>query len=349
MLEILAGALALGLLWAVVTTGIFVSYRVLDVADLSVEGSIVTGAATAAVLLTREFNPYLALLAASLAGAAAGLVTGLLHTKLRIPALLSGILCMIALYSVNIRIMGNTSNLSLLRTDTLLTPLLDAGFSKNNAAIIVGLVAVTGVVALLCWFLQTEFGSALRATGNNPHMSTAQGINIDTARVVGLALSNALVGLAGGLLVQYQGFADVQMGVGAIVIGLASLIIGEVIFGRHSLLRSLIAVALGAVVYRIIIALVLEAGMAATDLKLFTALTVALALWLPTAKGQLAALSKRWRGRRLANSASSAAASGVAPLVPSAPPAPSAPKRPSSAAESPAGTPANKGGSDAGA
>jgi putative ABC transport system permease protein len=285
-------------MWAIVTMGIYLSYRVLDVADLSVEGSIVTGAAVAAVLLVDGANPYLALAAATLAGAVAGLVTGILHTKLKIPALLAGILTMIALYSVNIRIMGGTSNVSLLRTDTLLTPLLDAGMSKNNAAILAGGVAVIAVIAVICWFLQTEFGCALRATGNNPFMSKAQGINIDTARIAGLALSNALVGLAGGLLVQYQGFADVQMGVGAIVIGLASLIIGEVIFGRSSLLRSMIAVALGAIVYRVIIAMVLEAGMAATDLKLFTAVTVAVALYLPTGRKQLAQLRRRIVAKR---------------------------------------------------
>jgi putative ABC transport system permease protein len=298
MTEIFTGAIGLGLMWAVVTMGIFISYRVLDVADLSVEGSIVTGAAVAAVCLSAEVNPYLALAAATLSGAGAGLLTGLLHTKLKIPALLSGILTMIALYSINIRIMGGTSNLSLLRTNTMFTPLLDLGLTKNISAIIIGTAAVALSIAVLVWFLQTEFGCALRATGNNPAMSKAQGINIDTSRIAGLALSNALIGLAGGLLVQYQGFADVQMGVGAIVIGLASLIIGEVIFGRRSLLLSLIAVALGAIVYRVIIALVLEAGMAATDLKLFTAATVAVALWLPTAKSQLANLRLRWKGGR---------------------------------------------------
>jgi len=304
MIDIAAGAVGLGLIWAVVTLGIFISYRVLDTPDLSVEGSIVTGAAVATMLLTSDGNPliastanqFIALAAAALAGALAGLLTGFLQTKLRIPALLSGILTMIALYSINIRIMGGRPNVPLLRTRTILTPLTDGGISKDLAIIIVALITVSLTIALLRWFLRTEFGCALRATGNNPHMSVAQGINTDTARMVGLAVSNALVGLAGGLLAQYQGFVDVQMGVGAIVIGLASLIIGEVIFGRTTLLRNMIAVSLGAIVYRIIIALVLEAGMAATDLKLFTAITVALALWLPAARTQIDTLSRRFRG-----------------------------------------------------
>lgn len=288
MLSILSGATALGLLWAIVTLGVYIAYRVLDIADLSVEGTIVTGASVASVVLANGGSPLMATGLALLAGAGAGCITGLLHTKLRIPALLSGILCMISLYSINIRLMGGVSNISLLRKRTLLTPLMDMGLDKNMAAILCGFVFVAVVVAALRWFLRTETGCAVRATGCNPSMARAQGINIDRAKMLGLILSNALVGLAGGLIAQYQGFSDIQMGTGAIVIGLASLIIGEVLFGRGGMLRTLVAMVMGAVVYRAIIALVIEAGMPATDLKLFTAITVAAALYLPTLKGAAA-------------------------------------------------------------
>jgi len=298
MINIFAGAVGLGLIWAIVTLGIFISYRVLNMPDLSVEGSIVTGAAVAAMLIVAGVHPVLALGGSALAGAGAGLITGFLHTKLKIPALLSGILTMTALYSVNLRIMDGRPNVALLQTDTILTPFTDAGLTRDPAIILIGIITIMIVISIQRWFLTTEFGCALRATGNNPHMSTAQGINTDTMKLVGLACANSLVGLAGGLLAQYQGFVDIQMGVGAIVIGLASLIIGEVIFGRTSLLRNMIAVVLGAVVYRCIIALVLEAGMAATDLRMFTAITVAIALWLPTARAQIDAISKRVRSSR---------------------------------------------------
>ncbi|MCL2526189.1 MAG: ABC transporter permease [Coriobacteriia bacterium] len=298
MANILAGAIGLGLIWGIVTLGIFISFRVLNMPDLSVEGSIVTGAAVAAMLIIGGAHPLLAVGGATLAGALAGTITGFLHTRLKIPALLSGILTMTALYSINIRIMDGRPNVPLLRQDTLLTPLIDLGLTRDHAIIIIAVIAVILVIAFQRWFLTTEFGSALRATGNNPHMSAAQGINTNTMKLVGLAFANALVGLAGGLLVQYQGFVDVQMGIGAIVIGLASLIIGEVIFGRKTLLRGMIAVVLGAIVYRIIIALVLEAGMAATDLRLFTAITVAIALWLPHARDQIDAISRRVKHRK---------------------------------------------------
>jgi len=297
MVNILAGAIGLGLIWGIVTLGIFISFRVLGMPDLSVEGSIVTGAAVATMLIIAGVHPLLSVFGATLAGAAAGTITGFLHTRLKIPALLAGILTMTALYSINLRIMGGRPNVPLLRTDTLLTPFMDMGLSRDHSIIIITVFFCLVIIAALRWFLTTEFGSALRATGNNPEMSTAQGINTNTMKLVGLMCANALVGLAGGLLAQYQGFVDVQMGIGAIVIALASLIIGEVIFGRTTLLRSMIAVILGAIVYRIIIALVLEAGMAATDLRLFTAITVALALWLPTAREQIDAISRRIRHR----------------------------------------------------
>ncbi len=281
MQQILLGAVSLGLLWSIMTLGVYISYRILDVADLTVEGSITLGAAVCANMITSGNDPVLSLLIAFLGGTAAGLVTGLLHTKLRIPALLSGILTMIALYSVNLRVMG-VSNVSLLRMTTAYSKISDwLGVNKTLSVIIIGGAAAVGLVFILYWFFGTQIGSAIRATGNNPHMVRAQGINTDTAIIIGLMLSNGLVALAGGLIAQSQNYADVQMGTGAIVIGLASLIIGEVLFGKRGFRSRLISMIFGAITYRIIIALVLRMGMPADDLKLFTAITVALALSLP--------------------------------------------------------------------
>ena len=281
MQQILLGAVSLGLLWSIMTLGVYISYRILDVADLTVEGSITLGAAVCANMITSGNDPVLSLLIAFLGGTAAGLVTGLLHTKLRIPALLSGILTMIALYSVNLRVMG-VSNVSLLRMTTAYSKISDwLGVNKTLSVIIIGGAAAVGLVFILYWFFGTQIGSAIRATGNNPHMVRAQGINTDTAIIIGLMLSNGLVALSGGLIAQSQNYADVQMGTGAIVIGLASLIIGEVLFGKRGFKSRLISMIFGAITYRIIIALVLRMGMPADDLKLFTAITVALALSLP--------------------------------------------------------------------
>lgn len=286
MLQIILGAVSLGLLWAVMTIGVYITYRILDIADLTVEGSIAMGAAIAAQAIINGIDPYAATGLALLGGMAAGLVTGLLHTQLKIPALLSGILTMIALYSVNLRILKK-ANISLLRMDTVYTLFEDFGLSRTNAIIVLGLLCVSGVVAILYWFFGTEIGCAIRATGSNPHMVRAQGINTDTMKILGLVISNGLVAVSGGLIAQSQSFADVQMGTGSIVIGLASVIIGEVLFGRKSFYSRLVSLVLGAVTYRIIIALVLKMGMPANDLKLFTAITVAIALALPVFKSYL--------------------------------------------------------------
>ncbi|NLT57979.1 MAG: ABC transporter permease [Clostridiales bacterium] len=288
MLNILLGAVALGLLWSMATLGVYMTYRVLDVADLTVEGSIVLGASVAAVIIQQGGNPLKATLAAMAAGMAAGLATGLLHTLLKIPSLLAGILSMIALYSINIRVMLGTSNIPLLRLRTVFSYLQGAGLSKNQSAMLTGGAFAGLAIAAVYWFLGTELGCALRATGNSPQMARAQGIDTDAGKLLGYVLANGLVGLSGGLIAQYLGFSDVQMGSGSIVIALASLIIGEVVFARSGgRLRALCAMVLGSVAYRLIIALVFEAGMPATDLKLFTALTVAAALYLPTAKQQV--------------------------------------------------------------
>ena len=291
MTQILLGAVSLGLLWSIMTIGVYITYRILDIADLSVEGTLPLGAAVACAMITRGGDPYLASLCALLAGCAAGLCTGILHTKLKIPALLSGILTMIALYSINLRIMG-APNVSILRMNTVFRPLVKAGLTGSVAIIIVGGLCALALISILYWFFGTELGSAVRATGNNPRMMRAQGINTDSMKILGLVLSNGLVALSGAFIAQSQNFADVQMGAGSIVIGLASLIIGEVLFGGRGFYRRLVAVILGAVVYRLIIALVLELGMNPNDLKLFTAITVALALWLPQGKQLLRTVRK---------------------------------------------------------
>lgn len=291
MTQVLLGALSLGLLWAIMTIGVYITYRILDIADLTVEGSLPLGAAIACMLISQKVDPYLASLAAFMGGCLAGLCTGVLHTKLKIPALLSGILTMIALYSINLRIMG-APNLSILRQKTVFKPLIDLGLDKNLSMIIVGLVFAFALITFLYWFFGTELGSAIRATGNNQKMVRAQGVNTDTMKILGLVISNGLVGLSGAFIAQSQNFADVQMGTGSIVIGLASLIIGEVLFGGRSFYRRLTALILGAVAYRIIIALVLKMGMQSNDLKLFTAITVAICLWLPQGRELIRKIKK---------------------------------------------------------
>ncbi len=286
MFVILTGAVSLGLLWAVMTIGVYITYRILNIADLTVEGSITTGGSIAAVCITNGINPYLSVVFALFGGMAAGLITALLHTKLKIPALLSGILTMIALYSVNLKIMGK-ANIPLLRVNTVYTVIESLGLDRQVTIALFGLFVVLCFIAILYWFFGTEIGCAIRATGNNPQMVRAQGVNTNTTIILGLVISNGLVAVSGALIAQSQSFADIQMGIGSIVIGLASVIIGEVLFGKKNFFSRLIGLALGAITYRIIIALVLFLGMSPNDLKLFTALTVAAALSLPVFKTYL--------------------------------------------------------------
>ena len=271
--------------------GVFITFRILDVADLTVEGSFPMGAAISAVLITMGVNPWLTVVIAGIGGMIAGAVTGWIHTKLKIPALLAGILTMIALYSVNLHIMGK-ANISLLRMDTVYSAIHSMGISNAVALTIIGVVVTVVVGLFLFWFFGTELGTSIRATGVNPQMIRAQGVNTDTMIVLGLLLSNGFVAVSGALIAQSQGFADIGMGVGTIVIGLASVIIGEVLFASSSVVRklfgnssfvlSLVAVVFGSIIYRIVIATVLYLGMPPNDLKLFTAILVALALSLPT-------------------------------------------------------------------
>ena len=211
MVDVLLGALALGLLWSIMTLGVYISYRVLDMADLTAEGSLTLGAAVAGSMIAAGANPLLATLCAAGAGLLAGLSTGLLHTKLKIPALLSGILTMIALWSVNLRVMGNRANVSILRLNTVYTFLQNWGLDKTTSMIVVGTVCALAVISVLYWFFGTELGSAIRATGNNEHMVRAQGINTDNMKILGLVISNGLIALSGALIAQSQSFADIQM------------------------------------------------------------------------------------------------------------------------------------------
>ena len=295
MTNLSISTIAQGLLWALLALGVFITFRILDVADLTVEGSFPMGAAISAVLITMGVNPWITVLVAGVGGMIAGAVTGWIHTKLKIPALLAGILTMIALYSVNLHIMGK-ANISLLRMDTVYSAIHSMGISNAVALTIIGVVVTIVVGLFLFWFFGTELGTSVRATGVNPQMIRAQGVNTDSMIVLGLLLSNGFVAVSGALIAQSQGFADIGMGVGTIVIGLASVIIGEVLFASSSVVRklfgnssfvlSLVAVVFGSIVYRIVIATVLYLGMPPNDLKLFTAILVALALSLPTWQGK---------------------------------------------------------------
>ena len=275
----LLGSLELGMIYAVLALGVFLSFRTLNMPDLTVDGSIVTGMAVSAIICAGGGNAFAALAGAFAGGALAGLATGLLHTKLKIQAILAGILVMMASYSVNLRIMGKTPNIPLTKSETIYK-IADRLLDPTYGGIIMNLLLLAVIIALLYLFLQTRLGFVFRATGDNEDMVKACGVSCDSMKLMGLAISNGLVGLAGGMLAQNQAFADINSGVGMMVIGLASVILGEVIFGTKTLLRRLIAAALGAVVYRIIMAQALYLGMESTDMKLVSAAIVAIALSL---------------------------------------------------------------------
>lgn len=275
----LLGSLELGMIYAVLALGVFLSFRTLNMPDLTVDGSIVTGMAVSAIICAGGGNAFAALAGAFAGGALAGLATGLLHTKLKIQAILAGILVMMASYSVNLRIMGKTPNIPLTKSETIYK-IADRLLESAYAGIVMNFLLLAVIIAVLYLFLQTRLGFVFRATGDNEDMVKACGVSCDSMKLMGLAISNGLVGLAGGMLAQNQAFADINSGVGMMVIGLASVILGEVIFGTKTLLRRLIAAALGAVVYRIIMAQALYLGMESTDMKLVSAAIVAIALSL---------------------------------------------------------------------
>ena len=278
-LSSLPAAAAQGIIWGIMAIGVYITYKILDVADLTVDGSICTGGAVCAVMITNGMPMWLAILSAIIAGMLTGLLTGLFHTFMGIPAILAGILTQLILWSVNLKIMGK-SNVALLATkyDLLITRL-----DLFKALIILELIAIA-VIIVLYWFFGTEFGSSIRATGANLNMSRAQGINVSFTKIFGLVISNGLVALAGALLAQYQGSSDINMGKGAIVIGLAAVIIGEALFGwmsKNNFALKLITVVFGAIVYYIVYTTVIYLGLDADLLKLLSAVLVAVFLAVP--------------------------------------------------------------------
>lgn len=282
----LQGAVAQGVLWGILVLGIYITYRLLSISDLTVDGSFALGGCVCAVMIINyEMDPALALMLATIAGALAGAVTGVLHTIFEIPAILAGILTQIALWSINLRVMGGKSNLPLLKAETMISRFVTVtGFTQSQCSLIVGIGVAILAICILYWFFGTEIGSALRATGNNEDMIRALGVNTKIAKMMALMLSNALVGLSGGLVCQSQKYADVSMGTGAIVIGLAAIVIGEVLMGRlRSFGSKLASAVVGCVVYFLIRAIVLQLGMSANDMKLLSAMIVALALCVPVA------------------------------------------------------------------
>ena len=283
------GAVSQGVLWGIMVLGVFITYKILDIADLTVDGSFALGGCVCAVLVVNKgVDPWVALFIATLAGAAAGMVTGILHTALEIPAILAGILTQIGLWSVNLRILGK-SNLPLLKVDNVFLDFVKlTGLKQSQVSMIMGILIAIIIIVILYWFFGTEIGCALRATGDNNDMIRALGVNTDVAKVIALMVSNALVGFSGALVCQSQKYADIGMGTGAIVIGLAAIVIGNVFMSRlRSFYSKLASAVVGCVIYFVIRAIVLRMGMDANDMKLLSAVIVALALGIPVISSKM--------------------------------------------------------------
>ena len=286
-MDLILSSVSQGLLWSIMAIGVYLTYRILDIADLTAEGSYPLGAAICAVGIVNGTNPLLATFLAFLGGMGAGLASGLLHTKLKIPALLTGIVTLTGLYSVNLKVLGK-ANVALLRQETLVTQLQGFGLSKTNAVMLIGAIFVVVVILFLTLLLKTQVGLALRSTGDNIPMSEANGIHVDNMKILGYMISNGLIALCGALLTQNNGYADLNSGTGTIVIGLASIIISEVILRNLSIGKRLAAVVLGSVVYRLIILAILEIpGMDADLVKLFSAILLAVVLFVPELQKKL--------------------------------------------------------------
>ena len=288
-IQSLPSPIAQGFIWGIMAIGVYITYKILDLADLTVDGSFATGGAVLVVLTTKGVNIYLALLIAFVAGCLSGLVTGVFHTKFGIPAILAGILTQLALYSINLRIMSGKANTPISKRNFNL--IVTSSADEIGKTILICAIFVAVLIGVLYWFFGTELGNSIRATGCNQSMARANGINTDSRKIIGLVLSNGIVAMSGALLAQFNGCADINMGRGAIVIGLAAVIIGEVIFGKlfkNFALRLLSAV-IGGVIYYIVIALVLKLGLNANDLKLLSACVVAVFLGLPYWKAKVAA------------------------------------------------------------
>ena len=280
----LPGAISLGLIWGIMAIGLYITYKILAISDLTVDGSICTGASVCAMLITGGMNPWLAMLCAMLAGGLCGLVTGFLHTVLDIPAILSGILTQLALWSINLKIMGQANRpLSARNFPVILTQM------NTTEAIIMLVIIAVAIIALLYWFFGTALGCSIRATGCNINMSRAQGINTELNKVLGLVISNSLVALSGALLAQYQGFADINMGRGAIVIGLAAIVIGEVFFSKiaRNFAVRLCGVLVGGIIYYLVYQVIVFLGLDTDLLKMLSAVVVALFLGVPNIKGKI--------------------------------------------------------------
>lgn len=288
LINALPGAVAQGLIWGIMAIGVYITYRVLDIADLTVDGTMCLGGAVCIMMMMSGHSVWVSMLVATLAGAAAGLVTGVFHTFMGIPAILSGILTQLALWSVNLKVMGKANQAINVNKYNLLVTLRNVKSTElwKNPIIIVMIITVV-LIALLYWFFGTEIGCAIRATGCNAAMARAQGINTDFNKVIGLMISNGMVALSSALLAQYQGFADINMGRGAIVIGLAAVIIGEAVFGKifKNFALSMLAISIGSVIYYFVLQIVIWLGVDTDLLKMFSAVVVAIFLAIPYWKG----------------------------------------------------------------
>ena len=286
MTDIVLSSVSQGLLWSVMAIGVFLTFRILDIADLSAEGSFPMGAAVCTLLIVNGLHPFWATVAGMLGGMLAGAVSGFMHTKMKIPALLTGIITLTGLYSVNLLILGR-SNLSLSGQTTLVSIVQDWGLEKTTAVLLIGAAFVGAVILSLVVLLNTQIGLALRATGDNLAMGEANGIKVDRMKIIGYMLSNGLIALSGALLAQNNGYADLNMGVGTIVIGLASIILAEVIIKYLPLGKRLLSIVLGAVLYRLIIVIILAMNVDAQMIKLVSALLLALILYVPEIRARL--------------------------------------------------------------